>query len=97
MLEQYRKHAAERAAEGVPPKPLDAAQTAALVELIKHPPDGEQNFLLDLLANRIPAGVDEAAYVKAGFLAAVAKGEVASPTLSPDARNGIARHHAGRV
>ena len=76
MLDQYRKHVAERAAEGVPPKPLDAAQTAALVELIKQPPAGEQDFLLDLLANRIPAGVDEAAYVKAGFLAAVAKGEV---------------------
>lgn len=84
MLEQYRKHVAERAAEGVPPKPLDAAQTAALVELIKNPPKGEEEFLLDLLANRIPAGVDEAAYVKAGFLAAVAKGEVSSPILSPE-------------
>ncbi len=82
MLEQYRKHVAERATEGVPPKPLDAAQTAALVELIKQPPKGEEEFLLDLLANRIPAGVDEAAYVKAGFLAAVAKGEVSSPILS---------------
>jgi aconitate hydratase 2/2-methylisocitrate dehydratase len=83
MLEQYRKHVAERAAEGIVPKPLDAAQTAALVELIKNPPAGEENFLLDLLANRIPAGVDEAAYVKAGFLAAIAKGEAASPILSP--------------
>jgi aconitate hydratase 2 / 2-methylisocitrate dehydratase len=84
MLDQYHKQVAERAAEGVPPKPLDAAQTAALVELIKTPPAGEQEFLLDLLANRIPAGVDEAAYVKAGFLAAVAKGEVSSPILSPE-------------
>ena len=84
MLDQYRKQVAERAAEGVPPKPLDAAQTAALVELIKQPPAGEQDFLLDLLANRIPAGVDEAAYVKAGFLAAVAKGEVSSPILSAE-------------
>jgi aconitate hydratase 2/2-methylisocitrate dehydratase len=83
MLEQYRKHVAERAAEGIVPKPLDAAQTAALVELIKNPPAGEENFLLDLLANRIPAGVDEAAYVKAGFLTAIAKGEAASPILSP--------------
>ncbi len=81
MLEQYRKHAAERAAEGVVPKPLDAEQVAALVELIKQPPAGEQEFILDLLANRVPAGVDEAAYVKAGFLAAVAKGEVSSPIL----------------
>ncbi len=82
MLEQYRKHVAERAAEGVPPKPLDAEQTAALVELIKNPPVGEEDFILDLLANRVPAGVDEAAYVKAGFLAAVAKGEVSSPILT---------------
>lgn len=85
MLEQYRKHIDERAAEGVVPKPLDAEQTAALVELIKQPPAGEEAFLLDLLANRIPAGVDEAAYVKAGFLAAVAKSEVNSPIL-PTAR-----------
>ncbi len=82
MLEQYRKHVAERAAEGVVPKPLDAQQTAALIELIKQPPAGEESFLLDLLANRIPAGVDDAAYVKAGFLAAVAKGEALSPILS---------------
>ncbi|MEQ1486105.1 bifunctional aconitate hydratase 2/2-methylisocitrate dehydratase [Methyloglobulus sp.] len=85
MLEQYRKHIDERAAEGVVPKPLNAEQTAALVELIKQPPAGEEAFLLDLLANRIPAGVDEAAYVKAGFLAAVAKGDVSSPIL-PAAR-----------
>ncbi len=83
MLDQYRKHVAERAAEGIVPKPLDAEQTAALIELIKQPPAGEENFLLDLLANRIPAGVDEAAYVKAGFLAAVAKGEATPPILSP--------------
>ncbi len=84
MLEQYRQHVAERAAEGVVPKPLDAEQVAALVELLKQPPAGEADFLLDLLANRIPAGVDEAAYVKAGFLAAVAKGETVSPIVSPE-------------
>ena len=84
MLEQYRKHVAERAAVGIVPKPLDAEQTAALVELIKQPPAGESEFILDLLANRIPAGVDEAAYVKAGFLAAVAKGEVNSPILNAE-------------
>ncbi|MCQ8116680.1 bifunctional aconitate hydratase 2/2-methylisocitrate dehydratase [Methylomonas rosea] len=84
MLEQYRKHVAERAAEGVVPKPLDAEQVAALVELLKNPPAGEDAFLLDLLANRIPAGVDEAAYVKAGFLTAVAKGEATSPLLTPE-------------
>ncbi len=84
MLEDYRKHVAERAAEGVAPKPLDAAQVAGLVELLKQPPAGEADFLLDLLSYRIPAGVDEAAYVKAGFLSAVAKGETALPLLSPE-------------
>ncbi|PKD40925.1 bifunctional aconitate hydratase 2/2-methylisocitrate dehydratase [Methylomonas sp. Kb3] len=84
MLEQYRKHVAERAAEGIVPKPLDAEQVAALVELLKQPPAGEEAFLLDLLANRIPAGVDEAAYVKAGFLTAVAKGEATSPLLTAE-------------
>ncbi len=89
MLEQYRKHFAERLAEGVPPKPLDATQVAGLVELLQdnnkiliEQLKGEEDFILDLLENRIPAGVDEAAYVKAGFLAAVAKGEVSSPILS---------------
>ncbi|MDD5276860.1 MAG: bifunctional aconitate hydratase 2/2-methylisocitrate dehydratase [Methylovulum sp.] len=84
MLEQYRKHAEERAAEGVVPKPLDAAQTASLCDLIKNPPAGEEAFILDLLANRIPAGVDEAAYVKAGFLTAIAKSEATSPILTPE-------------
>ncbi|TAL43148.1 MAG: aconitate hydratase B, partial [Methylovulum sp.] len=84
MLEQYRTQAAERAAEGIVPKPLDAIQTAALCELIKQPPAGEEAFILDLLANRIPAGVDEAAYVKAGFLTAIAKGEAASPILTAE-------------
>ncbi|MDO9105313.1 MAG: bifunctional aconitate hydratase 2/2-methylisocitrate dehydratase [Methylovulum sp.] len=84
MLEQYRKHVAERAAEGVVPKPLDAAQTASLCELIKCPPAGEEAFILDLLVNRIPAGVDEAAYVKAGFLTAIAKGVATSPILTPE-------------
>ena len=82
MLESYRQHVAERAAQGVAPKPLNAEQVAALVDLIKNPPAGEESLLLDLLANRIPPGVDEAAYVKAGFLAAVTKGEAVSPILS---------------
>ncbi len=84
MLEEYRKHVAERAAEGIVAKPLDANQMAALVELLKNPPAGEEEFLLDLLINRVPPGVDEAAYVKAGFLAAVAKGETTSPLVSPE-------------
>ncbi|EDO5319796.1 bifunctional aconitate hydratase 2/2-methylisocitrate dehydratase [Salmonella enterica subsp. enterica serovar Muenchen] len=84
MLEEYRKHVAERAAQGIVPKPLDATQMAALVELLKTPPVGEEEFLLDLLINRVPPGVDEAAYVKAGFLAAVAKGDTTSPLVSPE-------------
>jgi len=82
VLEAYRKHVAERAAQGVVPQPLNAEQTAGLVELLKNPPAGEEQFLLDLITNRVPAGVDEAAYVKAGFLAAIAKGEAASPLIS---------------
>jgi aconitate hydratase 2/2-methylisocitrate dehydratase len=84
MLEEYRIHAAERAAQGIPAKPLDAAQAAALVELLKNPPAGEEAFLLDLLENRIPPGVDEAAGVKAEFLAALAKGEISSPLIGPE-------------
>ena len=84
VLDEYRKHVAERAAMGIVPKPLDASQTAALVELLKTPPQGEEEFLLDLLINRIPPGVDEAAYVKAGFLAAIVKGEASSPLVTPE-------------
>ena len=82
MLEAYRNHVNERAAEGIPPKALDAAQTAALVELLKNPPAGEAAFLVDLLENRIPAGVDEAAYVKAAFLADLASGKTQSTLIS---------------
>jgi len=81
VLEAYRKHLEERAQEDVPAKPLDADQTAALVELLKNPPAGEEAFILDLLENRVPAGVDQAAYVKAGFLAAIATGEAKSPLI----------------
>jgi aconitate hydratase 2/2-methylisocitrate dehydratase len=84
VLQDYRNHIAERAAEGIVPKALDAEQTAALVELVKNPPAGEDAFLIDLLTNRVPAGVDEAAYVKAGFLAAIAKSETTSPILNPE-------------
>lgn len=84
MLEAYRQHVAERAADGIPAKPLSAEQTAALVELLKQPPAGEESTLLDLLMHRIPAGVDDAAYVKAGFLAAIVKGEAQSPLISSE-------------
>ena len=84
MLEAYRQAAAERAALGIPALPLTAQQTADLAELLKNPPEGESEFLLDLLANRIPAGVDDAAKVKASFLAAIAEGSVSSPLVSPE-------------
>ena len=81
MLEAYRQHVAERAAQGIPAKPLDEKQTADLVELLKAPPAGEEAYLVDLLENRVPAGVDQSAYVKAAFLAAIAKGEATSPLI----------------
>ena len=82
MLNAYREHVEERAVQGVPPKPLDTDQTAALVELLKAPPAGEEDFILNLLTERVPAGVDQAAYVKAGFLAAITTGEAQSPLIS---------------
>ncbi|CAG0994572.1 partial Aconitate hydratase B, partial [Rhodocyclaceae bacterium] len=75
MLEAYRAHVAERAALGIPPLPLTKQQTQDLVGLLKNPPKGEEAFLVELLTYRVPAGVDDAAQVKAEFLAKVAKGE----------------------
>ncbi len=83
MLQEYRQQVAERAQLGIPPLPLDAQQTSALCELLKNPPTGEEELLLNLLQERIPPGVDQAAYVKAGFLTAIAKGEITSPLVSP--------------
>jgi aconitate hydratase 2/2-methylisocitrate dehydratase len=86
MLAAYRQHAAERAALGIPPLPLDAKQTAQMIELVKAPPSstssGEEAFLLDLLTHRVPPGVDDAAKVKASFLAAVAHGDLTVPLVS---------------
>jgi aconitate hydratase 2 / 2-methylisocitrate dehydratase len=82
MLESYRQQVAERAALGIPPLPLDAKQTSELCELLKNPPAGEEETLLHLLRDRIPPGVDPAAYVKAGFLTGIAKGEIKSPLVS---------------
>lgn len=84
MLDAYRQAAAEREALGIPALPLTAEQTADLVELLKNPPAGEGEFLVNLLANRIPPGVDDASKVKASFLAAVAEGSVQSPLVSPE-------------
>jgi aconitate hydratase 2/2-methylisocitrate dehydratase len=85
VLEAYRKHVDERAVEGIPPKALNAEQVAGLVELLKAPPAGEGEFLLGLLSERVPPGVDEAAYVKAGFLSAIINDEATSPLISKDA------------
>jgi aconitate hydratase 2 len=84
MLEAYRQQVTEREAQGIPPLPLDAKQTAELVELIKNPPAGEEAFVVDLLTNRVPPGVDEASYVKASFLADVAKGTISVDLISAE-------------
>ncbi len=93
MLEAYRAHVADRATLGLPPLPLNAEQTALIVELIKQSdqstPQQEQDFLLDLLENRVPPGVDQAAYVKAAFLADVAQSKIVTPL--------ICRQHAVQV
>lgn len=81
MLQAYREQVKQRAQEGLPPLPLSAEQVASLVELLKNPPKGEEAFLLELITDRVPPGVDQAAYVKAAFLAALAKGEAKSPLI----------------
>ena len=83
MLDTYRQQVAERKALGIPALPLNAQQTSELCELLKNPPQGEEESLLFMIRDRVPPGVDEAAYVKAGFLTAVAKGEIKCPLLSP--------------
>ena len=89
MLEAYRRHVADRAAQNIPPAPLSPEQVADLVELLKRPPAGEEAFLVELLTERVPPGVDEAAYVKAGFLSALAKGETSCDLID--------REHAIRL
>jgi aconitate hydratase 2/2-methylisocitrate dehydratase len=84
FLTSYNAHVAERAAQGIVPLPLDAMRTAELVGILEDPPAGEEQVLLDLLTNRVPPGVDEAAYVKAGFLSAVSKGEASCPLISDE-------------
>ncbi len=82
MLEAYRAHVAERAALGIPPLPLSKQQTTELVELLKNPPKGEEETLVELITYRVPAGVDDAAKVKAEFLAKVSSGKEKSPLIS---------------
>ena len=81
MLENYKEHVEERLSQGIPPLPLNAEQVSELVELLKSPPSGEEEYILDLITNRTPAGVDPAAYMKAAFLTAIAKGETKSPLI----------------
>lgn len=81
MLNAYREHVAERKELGIPPLPLDAEQVTGLVELLMDPPADEEEFLMELLWNRIPPGVDQAAYVKAAFLSDVAKGKTVCPLI----------------
>jgi aconitate hydratase 2/2-methylisocitrate dehydratase len=96
VLEAYRSHVAERAARNIPPQPLKAEQVAELVELLKNPPAGEEDFLVDLISNRVPPGVDEAAYVKAGFLSAIVTGEAVSPLIDkPTAVKLLGNMHGG--
>ena len=83
MLSAYRELAADREAQGIPPLPLNPEQTKSLTDLLQNPPAGEEEVLLNLLSERIPPGVDEAAYVKATWLSAVAQGEVSSPLVTP--------------
>ncbi len=82
MLQAYREHVAERAALGIPPLPLTAQQTSELIDLLKNPPKGEETALVELITHRVPAGVDDAAKVKASYLAAVALGKEGSPLIS---------------
>ncbi|MDP3677903.1 MAG: bifunctional aconitate hydratase 2/2-methylisocitrate dehydratase, partial [Methylotenera sp.] len=84
MLKAYATHVQERADQQLPPLPLSAEQVAQLVELLKNPPVGEENTLLDLLENRTPAGVDQAAYVKAAFLSDIANSKAVSPLLNAE-------------
>jgi aconitate hydratase 2/2-methylisocitrate dehydratase len=84
MLKAYRDHVAERAALGIPPLPLSAKQTGELIELLKNPPKGDETTLVDLITHRVPAGVDDAAKVKASYLAAVAHGTEKCALLSAE-------------
>ncbi|MDP3776064.1 bifunctional aconitate hydratase 2/2-methylisocitrate dehydratase [Methylotenera sp.] len=84
MLKAYAAHVQERASQQLPPLPLSAEQVAQLVELLKNPPAGEEKLLVDLLENRVPAGVDQAAYVKAAFLSDIAHGKASSPLVSAE-------------
>ena len=97
MLQAYVDHVAERAALGIPPLPLSAKQTADLIELLKNPAASQADFLLNLITHRVPAGVDDAAKVKASYLAAVAHGTEKCMIISREKATELLGHHAGRL
>ncbi|MFN7521617.1 MAG: aconitate hydratase B, partial [Aphanizomenon sp.] len=82
MLAEYQQHTQERAQLSIPPLPLDAVQTSDLCELLKKPAPGTEELFLHLLRDRFPPGVDQADYVKAGVLTAIAKGVITRPLVS---------------
>ena len=83
MLKSYKKHADERAKQGIPPLPLDADQTSKLVDLLKSEHE-ESELLLFLLKERVPAGVDQSAYVKAAFLSDITTEKTSRPYISKE-------------
>ena len=84
MLDLYLSDLKERQSQGLPALPLDANQTASLVELLKLDSNENPSLLIDLLKNRVPAGVDKAAFIKAGFLNDIANNNTQSPYVSAD-------------
>ena len=84
MIDDYRKHFKERSLQGIPPKPLTADQVVDLINMLKSSASESKDELLDLLSNRIPPGVDEAAYVKASFLSSIAMGKESNSFISPE-------------
>ena len=96
MLEDYLNSVKERDSQGIPPLPLDAEQTSGLIELIKNASKNDKN-LLELLTERVPAGVDDAAYVKAAFLSDIANKKISCELISPKEATFYLRYHAWRL
>jgi len=84
LLKDYADHVAERAAKGIPPLPLNAEQTNCITKLLEQDSTYDSSYLLDLLINRVPPGVDEAAYVKASWLTAIVNSEKYCKSINPN-------------
>ena len=84
LLKNYEDHVTERASKGIPPLPLNAEQTNCITKLLEQDSNCDSTYLLDLLINRVPPGVDEAAYVKASWLTAIAQGEKRCRYINPE-------------